>query len=61
MDHHEQHHQKHLKEREREKKEHEEYEREAEKRRLPFHPAWLFVGGGALALVAVLVWTLFLA
>ena len=61
MDHKEQHHLKHEKEREHEKKEHQKHEREAEKSRLPFHPAWLFVVGAALALVAVLIWTVFLS
>jgi hypothetical protein len=61
MDRKEQHHLKHLKEREHEKKEHQEHEREAEKRHLPFHPAWLFVAGAVLVIVAMLVWTLFLA
>jgi hypothetical protein len=61
MDHKEQHHLKHIKEREHEKKEHEQHEREAEKKQLPFHPAWLFVAGAVLVIVAMLVWTLFLA
>jgi hypothetical protein len=60
MDHKDQHHLKHQKEREHEKKEHLKHEREAEKARLPVHPAWLFVAGALLALVAVLLWTLFL-
>jgi hypothetical protein len=59
MDHKEQHHQKHLKEREHEKKEHELHEREADKSRMPFHPAWLFVGGVVLMLIAMLAWILF--
>jgi hypothetical protein len=59
MDHKEQHHQKHMKEREEKKKEHQQHEREAEKKPgLPFHPAWLFVVGAVLVLVALLVWTL---
>jgi cytoskeletal protein RodZ len=61
MDHKEQHHLKHEKEREHEKKEHQKHERETEKSLLPFHPAWLFVVGAALALVAVLIWTVFLS
>ncbi len=60
MDHRAQHHQHHQKEREREKKEEAAYEHEQEKKLLPFHPAWLFVVGFALTLVAVLVWTLIL-
>ena len=61
MDHKEQHHQRHEHEREQEKKERKEHEREAENSLLPFHPAWLFAVGAVLALVAVLVWTLFLS
>jgi hypothetical protein len=61
MDHKEQHHQKHEMEREREKKEHKEREHQAEKRLLPFHPAWLLVAGVVLTLAAVLIWTLFLS
>ena len=61
MDHKEQHHLKHQKEREHEKKEHQKHEREAEKKRLPLHPAWLFVVAAVLALVAVLLWTFFLS
>ena len=61
MDHKEQHHLKHVKEREHEKKEHQKYEAEAEKTRLPVHPAWLFVVGVVLVLMVVLIWTLFLA
>jgi hypothetical protein len=61
MDHKEQHHLKHEKEREHEKKEHQKREREAAKELLPFRPAWLFVAGAVLALVAVLVWTLVLS
>ena len=61
MDHKKQHHLKHVKEREHEKKEHREHEREAEKARLPFHPAWLFLVGVVLVLVAMLIWTLLLA
>jgi hypothetical protein len=61
MDHKEQHHLKHIKEREHEKKERKLHEHEAEKSLLPFHPAWLFVVGAVLALVAVLLWTLFLS
>ena len=61
MDHKEQHHQKHEKEREHEKKERKEHEQAAEKKLLPFHPAWLLAVGAALALVAVLLWTLFLS
>jgi hypothetical protein len=37
------------------------FQREAEKSSLPFHPAWLVVVGAVLVLVAVLVWTVFLA
>jgi hypothetical protein len=61
MDHKQQHHLKHQKEREHEKKEHQKYEAEAEKTRLPVHPAWLFVVGVVLVLMVVLIWTLFLA
>ncbi len=61
MDHKEQHHQKQEKEREHEKKEHEKHERQAEKKLLPFHPAWLLVAGVVLTLAAVLIWTLFLS
>jgi hypothetical protein len=61
MDHKDQHHLKHEKEREHEKKEHRRHEQAAGKKLLPFHPAWLFVVGAVLALVAVLIWTLFLA
>jgi hypothetical protein len=61
MDHKEQHHQRHEKEREHEKKKRKAHERAAGKDRLPFHPAWLAVAGVLLALVAVLVWTLFLS
>ena len=61
MDHKEQSHQKHVKEREQEKKEQRKHEREAEKALLPFHPAWLFVAGALLVLVAVIVWALLLA
>ena len=61
MDHKEQHHLKHEKERESEKKEHQRHESEADKTRLPIHPAWLFVVGAVLVLVAVLIWTLLLA
>jgi hypothetical protein len=60
MDHKEQHHLKHEKEREHEKKEHQAHERQAEKKALPFHPAWLFAAGAVLALAAVLVWTFLL-
>ena len=61
MDHKEQHHQHHLKEREHEKQQHKEHERtQANKGLLPFHPAWLFAAGAVLALVAMLVWTVFL-
>jgi hypothetical protein len=60
MDHKEQHHQKHIKEREHEKKEHKKHEQEQEKSLLPFHPAWLFAGGAALTLVAVLIWIMLL-
>jgi hypothetical protein len=60
MDHKEEHHLKHVKEREHEKKEHQKHEREAEKSLLPFHPAWLFVVGAMLAVLAVLLWTFFL-
>ena len=59
MDHKEQHHQRHVKEREHKKQEHQEHEREAEKNLLPFHPAWLFMIGAVLVVVAVLIWTLF--
>jgi hypothetical protein len=58
MDHKEQHHQKHEKEREHEKKEHRKHEQQQGKKILPFHPGWLFVVGGVLALVAILIWTL---
>jgi hypothetical protein len=61
MDHREQHHLKHEKERKHEHKERQEHERAARKKLLPFHPAWLFGVGAVLALVAVLVWTLFLS
>jgi hypothetical protein len=61
MDHKEQHHLKHVKEREHEKKEQKQHEREVMKSLLPFHPAWLFVVGAVLALVAVLLWTIFLS
>ena len=60
MDHKEQHHLKHIKEREHEKKEHHQHELEAEKKLLPFHPAWLLLGV-VLAIVAVLIWTFLLA
>jgi hypothetical protein len=58
MDHKEQHHQHHIKEREHEKKEHKAHEREHGKNYLPFHPSWLLVIGGVLALVAILIWTM---
>jgi hypothetical protein len=61
MDHKQQHHLKHVKEREHEKKEQHQHELENEKKLLPFHPAWLFVVGAALALVAILIWTFLLA
>jgi type VI protein secretion system component VasF len=61
MDHKDQHHLKHVKEREQEKKEHQKHEQEAEKSRVPFHPAWLFMLGAALMLVAILVWSLLLS
>jgi hypothetical protein len=61
MDHKEQHHQKHEKEREHEKKEHKAHAHQGKKNLLPFHPAWLFGVGAALALAAVLIWTLFLS
>jgi hypothetical protein len=61
MDHKEQHHLKHIKERDHEKKEYQEHEREAERGRLPFHPAWLFVVGAVAVIVAMRMWTLFLA
>jgi hypothetical protein len=60
MDHQEQHHQKHLKEREHEKKEHKEYEEQRAKSPLPFHPAWLAVGGAVLVLAAILIWSFLL-
>jgi hypothetical protein len=61
MDHKEQPHQKHEMGREREKKEHKAHERQAEKKLLPFHPAWLLVAGVVLTLAAVLIWTLILS
>jgi hypothetical protein len=59
MDHSEQHHQKHIKEREHEKKEQKQYERETEKSRMPLHPAWLFIAGVVLMLLAMLAWIMF--
>jgi hypothetical protein len=56
LDHKEQHHLKHVREREHEKKQHQEHDRELQKRQLPFHPAWLFVLGAVLAILAMLVW-----
>jgi hypothetical protein len=61
MDHHEQHHQHHQKEREEHKKEQKEHEHQVEKSGLPFHPGWLFLVGGVLTLIAVLIWTIFLS
>jgi len=61
MDHKEQHHQHHQKEREQEKKRKAEHEREEEKTALPIHPAWLFVIGAVLVLLALLIWTAFLS
>lgn len=58
MDHKEQRHEHHRKEREHEKKEQKLHEHEQEKRALPFHPAWLLVAGVALAIVAILLWTM---
>ena len=58
MDHKEKHHLHHEKEREQHKKEQKEHERQEEKSSLPFHPAWLAVGGAVLVVIAVLIWTL---
>jgi hypothetical protein len=58
MDHHEQRHQHHEREREERIKHEKERERTEEKRPWKMHPAWLAVVGGALILVAVLIWTL---
>jgi hypothetical protein len=61
MDHHEQHHQQHEKEREEKKKHEKEYERKHEGSGSPLHPAWLFGVGIALALAAIVIWTMFLS
>ena len=56
MDHKAQHHEHHEKEREEKKKEQKEYEKEQEKKLTSIHPAWFFVIGGVLLLLAVSVW-----
>jgi hypothetical protein len=56
MQHKDQHHIHHEKERERKKKEKAAH---AGKGGLPIHPGWLLVIGIALALVAVIIWTIF--
>ena len=60
MDHQEQHHLKHQKEREHKKHEHLVHERQSEGSRR-FHPAWIIVLGAVLALVAMVIWMLFLS
>ena len=61
MDHHEQHHQHHQHEREEEKRAHKAYAQQHAQGGLPFHPAWLAVGGLVLVLLAVILWTLVLS
>jgi hypothetical protein len=58
MDHQEKHRQLKEKEREQKKKEEKAYEMEAEKRRLPIHPAWVVLVGVAFIGTIVYVWTI---
>lgn len=57
MDHRDQRHQHKEKERQERIKDEQAHEDEAEKRRLPFHPAWFVVAGFLLTALAVYVWT----
>ena len=57
MSHQDQRHEHHRKEREEHKKEQKEHEKQDAKSALPFHPAWLAVGGIVLVIVAMLIWT----